>query len=86
MDTECEGQKKKAWLYFDSRWIKYKEVEEVIKRAWSRCQEGSEMYQVQGKIKKLYSGTAKVEQKDNNQLINSNKRNKGKNGKNARTR
>ncbi|XP_027124181.1 uncharacterized protein [Coffea arabica] len=41
----------KRRFYFDRKWLEYKEVREVIKKAWGNKQEGSRFFRLQNRIK-----------------------------------
>ncbi|XP_071939763.1 uncharacterized protein [Coffea arabica] len=53
LDTNPGGRKCKKRFMFDRRWLLNKDVKEVVGRAWGEHQQGSRLYTVQCKIKKV---------------------------------
>ena len=53
LDTKPVGRKWKRRFMFDRRWMMQKDIREVIGKAWGEEQQGSRLYKVKCKIKKV---------------------------------
>lgn len=51
LDTELEGNKLKRRFCFDQRWPQWREIDEVVEKAWKEEQQGTLMFQVCSRIK-----------------------------------
>ena len=51
LHTEPKDRNRKRRFWFDRRWLQYKEVHGVVKRAWGKEQMGSRLFQVKNRIK-----------------------------------
>ncbi|XP_071926239.1 uncharacterized protein [Coffea arabica] len=53
LDTKPVGRKWKRRFMFDRRWMMQEDIREVIGKAWGEEQQGSRLYKVKCKIKKM---------------------------------
>ena len=51
MDVESTLKKWRKRFQFDRRWLQYKDVEEVVRKAWNKQCNGSKLFKDKNKIK-----------------------------------